>query len=58
MDYAIRELTTADVIRMAREQAEAGLSMQHDFEPGTTQAAAFERTYIERARQLDEHDDE
>lgn len=52
----IRPLTTEDVVALAREQADSGAPMQHDFEVGTTQACAYERAFIERQRELEEHD--
>lgn len=52
----IRPLTTEDVIATAREQADAGDPMRHDFDAGSTQAVAYERAYLERQRELEEHE--
>lgn len=52
---AIRTLTTDDVRQMAREQAEAGEPLSHYFDPGSTQAVAYERAYLERQRELEEY---
>lgn len=54
LDGAIRPLTREDVVRMAREQAESREPMRHEFDAGSTQAATFERAYIERQRELEE----
>ncbi|MDB5730733.1 MAG: hypothetical protein JWQ03_628 [Variovorax sp.] len=54
-DQAIRGITHDDVVAMARAQAERQEPMGHHFEAGTTQACTYERAYLERQRELDEH---
>lgn len=56
MDVEIRPIRTQDVVTMAREQAERHEPLQHYFEPGSREAAAFERAYLERQLQLEEHE--
>jgi len=52
----IRPITRDDVVILARHQAEAGEPMRHHFDAGSTQAATYERAYLERQRELDEHE--
>jgi hypothetical protein len=52
----IRPITHYDVALMAREQAEAGEPMRHNFDAGSREAAIFERAYVARQRELEEHE--
>lgn len=49
----IRPLRTEDIIAAAREQAESGAPMAHDYEAGSAQAAAFEHHYQARRIELE-----
>lgn len=55
-DTAIRTLTADDVRTQARMQAEAGEPMAHHFDAGSREAAIYERAYLERQRELEEHE--
>lgn len=46
-------LKREEIVHVARDQADAGEAMAHGFEPGSAQAATFERAYTERRRELD-----
>lgn len=48
----IRGLTRADLVTMARAQADAREPLQHHFEVGSREACTFERAYHERAMEL------
>jgi hypothetical protein len=56
MDTSISELTHNLLVQLARERAELGLPMAHDYEPGTTQACVFERAYVAYLREHEEHE--
>jgi protein tyrosine phosphatase (PTP) superfamily phosphohydrolase (DUF442 family) len=54
MNDEVRPIRTEDVVAMARELAEAGEPMSHHFTPGSREAIAWERAYLQRRRELDE----
>ena len=49
---SIDTLTHDEIVHLACQQADAGLPLEHGFAPSTTQAATYERSYHERAREL------
>jgi hypothetical protein len=47
-------LTTEEIVRLARQQADSGEACAHGFEVGTTEACAWERAYVGRRIELDQ----
>lgn len=47
-------LRREEIVREARQQAEAGEPCEHGFDPGSAQACMWERNYHERRRELDQ----
>lgn len=53
----IHSLSLDEIRAVARDLAEAGEQCHHGFAPATTQAIAFERSYIDRQRELQPQED-
>ena len=49
---SIYVLTREQIVQAARQQADAGEPCNHGFEPGSTHACTWERTYHERLREV------
>jgi hypothetical protein len=51
----ITSLSHDEIVAAARLQAEAGEPCTHGFDVGSTGAVTWERNYLERQRELEEH---